>query len=45
MIRSHTYYTYHILDTLDDFDTINAWAAFHHERLNDDIEATSMLLE
>lgn len=34
VIRSHTYYTYHILDTLDDFDTINTWAAFHHERLN-----------
>jgi HD-GYP domain-containing protein (c-di-GMP phosphodiesterase class II) len=34
VIRSHTYYTYRILDTLDDFDTINTWGAFHHERLN-----------
>jgi len=34
LIRSHTYYTYRILDTLDDFETINEWGAFHHERLN-----------
>ncbi|MBD3322545.1 MAG: HD domain-containing protein [Chitinivibrionales bacterium] len=33
-VRSHTYYTYRILDTLEDFDTINTWGAFHHERLN-----------
>jgi HD-GYP domain-containing protein (c-di-GMP phosphodiesterase class II) len=33
LIRAHTYHTYRILDTLDDFDTINMWAAFHHERL------------
>lgn len=34
IIRTHTYHTYRILDTLEDFDTINTWAAFHHERLN-----------
>ncbi|MBN1980901.1 MAG: HD domain-containing protein [Chitinivibrionales bacterium] len=33
VIRSHTYHTYRILDTLNDFDTINTWGAFHHERL------------
>lgn len=34
LIRAHTYHTYRILDTLEDFDTINTWGAFHHERLN-----------
>ncbi|MBD3343725.1 MAG: HD domain-containing protein [Chitinivibrionales bacterium] len=34
VVRAHTYYTYRILDTLEDFDTINTWGAFHHERLN-----------
>lgn len=34
IIRTHTYHTYRILDTLQDFDTINTWASFHHERLN-----------
>jgi len=34
IIRTHTYHTYRILDTLEDFDMINTWAAFHHERLN-----------
>jgi HD-GYP domain len=34
IIRAHTYHTYRILDTLEDFDTINTWGAFHHERLN-----------
>jgi HD-GYP domain-containing protein (c-di-GMP phosphodiesterase class II) len=33
LIRAHTYHTYRILDTLDDFDILNTWAAFHHERL------------
>jgi HD-GYP domain-containing protein (c-di-GMP phosphodiesterase class II) len=36
VIRAHTYHTYRILDTLDDFDTINTWGAFHHERLKGD---------
>ena len=34
VIRTHTYHTFRILDTLDGFDTINMWGAFHHERLN-----------
>ncbi|MCE5193837.1 MAG: HD-GYP domain-containing protein, partial [Nitrospiraceae bacterium] len=34
MIRSHTYYTYSILDTLENFDTINTWGAYHHERID-----------
>jgi putative nucleotidyltransferase with HDIG domain len=34
LIRTHTYHTYRILDTLEDFETINEWGAFHHERLN-----------
>jgi putative nucleotidyltransferase with HDIG domain len=34
LIRTHTYHTYRILDTLEDFETINTWGAFHHERLN-----------
>ncbi len=33
-IRSHTYYTYQLLDTIPQFETIKTWAAFHHERLN-----------
>lgn len=34
LMRSHTYHSYRILDTLEDFDTINSWASFHHERIN-----------
>lgn len=33
-IRSHTYYTYNLLSTIKQFETINAWASFHHEKLN-----------
>jgi len=34
IIRSHTFHTYRILETVEDFETINTWGAFHHERLN-----------
>jgi HD-GYP domain-containing protein (c-di-GMP phosphodiesterase class II) len=34
VIRTHTYHTHRLLDTLDGFDTINQWASFHHERLD-----------
>jgi HD-GYP domain-containing protein (c-di-GMP phosphodiesterase class II) len=34
VIKTHTYHTYRILDTLDSFDVINTWAAFHHERID-----------
>lgn len=33
-IRSHTYYTYHLLDKIQNFEEIKQWAAYHHERLN-----------
>ncbi|MDV3426221.1 MAG: HD domain-containing protein [Bacillota bacterium] len=33
-IRTHTYYTYHLLDTIEQFKTINIWASYHHEKLN-----------
>lgn len=34
VIRSHTFYTYRTLQNIQDFDTINQWAALHHERLD-----------
>lgn len=34
IIRGHTFYTYRILEHIDDFSTISEWAAFHHERLD-----------
>ena len=33
-IRSHTYHTYRTLQSISDFDTINIWASYHHEKLN-----------
>ncbi len=33
-IRSHTYYTYQLLDTIEQFKLINRWASYHHEKLN-----------
>lgn len=33
-IRSHTYYTYQLLDTIEQFNIINRWASYHHEKLN-----------
>jgi len=33
-IRTHSYYTYHLLDTIEQFKTINIWASYHHEKLN-----------
>ena len=34
IIRQHTYYTYRILEQIDNFDTIKEWAAYHHECLD-----------
>ena len=34
IIKSHTYYTYRILESITGLDDINAWASFHHERLD-----------
>ena len=33
-IRSHTYYTYQLLDMIPQFKIINEWASYHHERLD-----------
>lgn len=33
-IRAHTYYTYVLLDKIQQFDIIKIWAAYHHERLD-----------
>lgn len=34
IIRSHTFYTYRLLQAIKGFETINKWASFHHEKLN-----------
>lgn len=34
IIRSHTYYTYRLLEKIPNFETINTWAAYHHEKLD-----------
>ena len=36
IIKSHTYYTYRILEPLEALSQIIEWAAFHHERLRGD---------
>ena len=33
-MRAHTYYTYHLLEPIAQFKTINIWASYHHEKLN-----------
>ncbi len=34
IIRGHTFHTYRLLSTIKGFETINKWAAYHHEKLN-----------
>lgn len=34
IIKIHPFYTYRILETINDLDVINVWASFHHERLD-----------
>lgn len=34
LIRTHTYYTYRILEKIPGLETVNAWASLHHERLD-----------
>ena len=34
IIRSHPYYTYHLLESIPAFKTINKWASHHHEKLD-----------
>jgi putative nucleotidyltransferase with HDIG domain len=33
-IRSHTYFTYQILDSIPQFQLIKEWASYHHERID-----------
>ena len=33
-MKSHTYFTYMLLNTIDGLEQISEWAAFHHERLD-----------
>jgi len=32
IIRSHTYHTYRVLESVPGLEEVNAWASFHHER-------------
>jgi HD-GYP domain-containing protein (c-di-GMP phosphodiesterase class II) len=34
IMKCHTYYTYHIVSTIDGLEKIAEWGAFHHERLD-----------
>lgn len=34
IIRTHTFHTYRLLDTVRGFTTIKQWASYHHEKLN-----------
>lgn len=34
LIRSHSFYTYSLLQSIKEFEIINTWASFHHEKLN-----------
>lgn len=33
-IRSHTYYTYHMLEPVKQLQTITTWASYHHEKID-----------
>lgn len=33
VMRSHAYHTYRILETVPGLETVNIWAAYHHERI------------
>ncbi len=34
VIRSHTFFTFRLLQAIRGFETINKWASFHHERMD-----------
>ncbi|SCZ65594.1 HD domain-containing phosphohydrolase [Thiohalomonas denitrificans] len=34
VIKSHAYYTYHVLESIQGLEEVAQWAAFHHERLD-----------
>ncbi len=36
IMRTHTYFTYHCLNTGEELEDIRNWAAYHHERLSGD---------
>ncbi|SDL27040.1 HD-GYP domain-containing protein [Halarsenatibacter silvermanii] len=36
IMRTHTYHTYHCLNTGDELQEIRDWASYHHERLSGD---------
>ncbi len=36
IIRCHTFHTYRILESIPGMEVVNAWASYHHERLNGD---------
>lgn len=36
IIKSHTYYTYYIVNSIKGLEEIAAWAAYHHEKLTGD---------
>jgi len=33
-VRSHSFYTFRLLQSISGFEVINEWASFHHEKLN-----------
>ncbi|HEX3048672.1 MAG TPA: HD domain-containing phosphohydrolase [Bacillota bacterium] len=34
IIKSHSYYTYQLLNKIKNLEPVTSWAAFHHEKLN-----------
>jgi len=34
IMKAHTYYTYQTLQSIEGLEMVNAWASFHHERLD-----------
>lgn len=34
LVKRHTFYSYRVLEPLDELYTINTWASFHHEHVN-----------
>jgi HD-GYP domain-containing protein (c-di-GMP phosphodiesterase class II) len=33
-MKGHSFYTYHILEAIEELEIITLWASFHHERLD-----------
>ncbi|MBF0543035.1 MAG: HD domain-containing protein [Candidatus Riflebacteria bacterium] len=34
VVKAHTFFTYRVLESIEDLNTITSWGAFHHERLD-----------